>query len=77
LRIVLLPIGNFAIALLKDTSVASLISVPELRLSAKDFSSDYFMPFEAYVTVGLVCFAMAMPMSFAVRWADRSRHATT
>lgn len=73
----LLPIGNFAIALLKDTSVASLISVPELRLSAKDFSSDYFMPFEAYVTVGLVYFAMAMPMSFAVRWADRSRHATT
>jgi ABC-type amino acid transport system permease subunit len=49
--------------------------VPELMLSAKDFSSDYFMPFEAYVTVGLVYFAMAMPMSFAVRWAERFRHA--
>src|SRR5260370_42489134 len=44
LRVVLPPMVNYAIALLKDTSVASLTSVPELMLRASDLSSEYFMP---------------------------------
>src|SRR5258708_35734495 len=37
------PMSNYAISLLKDTSVASLISAPELMLRARDLSSEYFM----------------------------------
>jgi His/Glu/Gln/Arg/opine family amino acid ABC transporter permease subunit len=44
IRIVLAPIGNVAISLLKDTSVASLIAAPDLMLRAQDLSSVYFMP---------------------------------
>lgn len=66
-RIVLPPMGNFSIALLKDTSVASLISAPELMLQARDLTSEYFMPLQIYLVAGVLYFAMALPLSLIVR----------
>lgn len=73
IRIVLAPIGNVAISLLKDTSVASLIAAPDLMLRAQDLSSVYFMPLETYVLVGAMYFAMCYPLSMAVRRLERRR----
>lgn len=73
IRIVLAPIGNVAISLLKDTSVASLIAAPDLMLRAQDLSSVYFMPLETYVLVGAMYFAMCYPLSMAVRRLEQ-RH---
>ncbi|MFF7709500.1 ABC transporter permease subunit [Pseudomonas sp. NPDC007930] len=70
LRIVLAPVGNVAIALLKDTSVASLIATPDLMLRAQDLSSVYFMPLETYLIVGALYFALCFPLSMAVRWLE-------
>jgi His/Glu/Gln/Arg/opine family amino acid ABC transporter permease subunit len=70
-RIVLPPLGNYAIGLLKDTSVASLIGAPELTLRARDLSSEYFMPMQIYVISGALYFAMAAPLSAGVRWMER------
>jgi aspartate/glutamate/glutamine transport system permease protein len=36
--IVLPPMGNYLVALLKDTSIASLISAPELMLCSRDLA---------------------------------------
>ncbi len=66
-RIVLPPLGNYAIGLLKDTSVASLIGAPELTLRARDLSSEYFMPMEIYLVSGAIYFAMAAPLAALVR----------
>jgi polar amino acid transport system permease protein len=66
-RIILPPMANYAISLLKDTSVASLISAPELMLRARDLSSEYFRPMNLYVIAGLMYLAMAYPLSRAVR----------
>ncbi|ROM94549.1 amino acid ABC transporter permease [Pseudomonas brassicacearum] len=75
IRIVLAPIGNVAISLLKDTSVASLIAAPDLMLRAQDLSSVYFMPLEIYILVGCIYFAMCYPLSLAVRLLERrTRH---
>lgn len=70
IRIVLPPMANYAISLLKDTSVASLISAPELMLRARDLSSEYFMPMELYVVAGAMYFVMAWPLSRGVRWIE-------
>ncbi len=70
-RIILPPMANYAISLLKDTSVASLISAPELMLRARDLSSEYFMPMELYLIAGLMYLAMAYPLSQAVRRLER------
>lgn len=66
-RVVLPPMGNFSISLLKDTSVASLISAPEMMLQARDLTSEYFMPLQIYVAVGLMYLLMALPLSYLVR----------
>ena len=69
-RIVLPPLGNYAIGLLKDTSVASLIGAPELTLRSRDLSSEYFLPMQIYVISGAIYFAMAAPLSVGVRWLE-------
>lgn len=66
-RIVLPPMGNFSISLLKDTSVASLISAPELMLGARDLTSEYFMPLQIYLLAGALYLVMALPLSVCVR----------
>jgi His/Glu/Gln/Arg/opine family amino acid ABC transporter permease subunit len=71
IRIVLAPIGNVAISLLKDTSVASLIATPDLMLRAQDLSSVYFMPLETYLIVGAMYFVLCFPLSMAVRLLER------
>ena len=70
-RIVLPPMGNFSIALLKDTSVASLISAPELMLGARDLTSEYFMPLQIYLLAGALYLVMALPLSVCVRQFER------
>jgi His/Glu/Gln/Arg/opine family amino acid ABC transporter permease subunit len=69
-RIVLPPLGNYAIGLLKDTSVASLIGAPELTLRSRDLSSEYFLPMQIYIVSGAIYFAMAAPLGAGVRWLE-------
>jgi His/Glu/Gln/Arg/opine family amino acid ABC transporter permease subunit len=74
MRIVVPPIGNFAIGLLKDTSVASLISVPEMMLQAKDLSSEYFMPLQIYLTTGAIYFVTAIILAVLFRCVEDALH---
>jgi His/Glu/Gln/Arg/opine family amino acid ABC transporter permease subunit len=65
-RVVLPPVGNYAIGLLKDTSIASIIAAPDLMLRAKDLASSSFLPMQAYLLVALFYFALSYPMSLMV-----------
>ncbi|MBS0558868.1 MAG: amino acid ABC transporter permease [Proteobacteria bacterium] len=71
LRVVIPPMTNSAISLLKDTSVASLIAAPELMLRANDVTSEFYMPMEVYLITGAMYFAMSYPLSIAVRRLER------
>jgi His/Glu/Gln/Arg/opine family amino acid ABC transporter permease subunit len=70
LRIIVPPMANYAVSLLKDTSVASLISAPELMLRARDLSSEYFMPMELYLLVGAMYLVMAYPLGKAAQYLE-------
>jgi polar amino acid transport system permease protein len=72
LKVILPPMTNSAISLIKDTSVASLISAPEIMLRANDLASQYYMPMELYLITGVMYFLMAYPLSLAVRYLERS-----
>ena len=67
MRVVLPPLVNYLIALLKETSIASLIAAPELTNRARDLSSEYFLPMDIYLVTGLIYFLMAFPLSRAAR----------
>jgi His/Glu/Gln/Arg/opine family amino acid ABC transporter permease subunit len=69
-RIVIPPIGNYGIALLKDTSVASLISAPEIMLQARSLTTEYYMPLQIYIVVGFMYLMMALPLSYIVRLTE-------
>jgi His/Glu/Gln/Arg/opine family amino acid ABC transporter permease subunit len=66
IRVVLPPVGNYAIGLLKDTSIASIIAAPDLMLRAKDLASSSFLPMQVYCLVAVFYFALSYPMSLAV-----------
>jgi His/Glu/Gln/Arg/opine family amino acid ABC transporter permease subunit len=70
-RIILPPMVNSAISLLKDTSVASLIAAPELMLRANDLTAEYYMPMPLYIIAGVFYFVMAYPLSLLARYLER------
>jgi His/Glu/Gln/Arg/opine family amino acid ABC transporter permease subunit len=67
LRVVLPPLANFGIALLKDTSVASIISAPELMLRARDLASSSFLPMEVFLLAAAIYLALSLPVAFLTR----------
>lgn len=67
LRIVLPPMLNMLIILLKDTSICSLISTPELMLRAKDLAMMSFLPMHLFLLAGVIYFLLAWPMSLMTR----------
>jgi polar amino acid transport system permease protein len=67
LRVVLPPVANFAIALLKDTSVASIISAPELMLRARDLASSSFQPMQVFLLAAAIYLAMSLPIAYLTR----------
>lgn len=69
-RIVLPPVANYAIGLLKDTSVCAIIAAPELMLRAKDIASSSFRPMHLFVLAAVLYFVMSYPLSIVARWLE-------
>ncbi len=70
IRIILAPMLNMLILLLKDSSLCALISAPELMLTAKDIASSTFLPMHLYLLVGLIYLGLSLPMSFIARHVE-------
>jgi His/Glu/Gln/Arg/opine family amino acid ABC transporter permease subunit len=68
---VLPPMGNYLVSLLKDTSIASLISAPELMLRSRDLAGTYYLPMEYYLLAGAIYLVMAWPMMLGMRRLER------
>jgi len=66
-RIVLPPLLNMLIILLKDTSICSLISPPELMLRAKDLAMMSFLPMHLFLLAAVIYFLLAWPLSLIAR----------
>jgi His/Glu/Gln/Arg/opine family amino acid ABC transporter permease subunit len=69
-RIVLPPVANYAIGLLKDTSLCSLIGVNELMNGAKSIAFADYQPMAVFVLVAGIYFAMSYPLSLMVRYME-------
>lgn len=66
------PMGNLLIELLKVTSLAAFITIPELTFEAKNLR--IFAPArttEIFTTLLLVYFAIAFVLTMGVRWLER------
>jgi polar amino acid transport system permease protein len=75
-QVVLPPLGNYAVALLKETSVASAIAAPEIMFYARQLVTRTFETPLVYVMTSLLYLAMTVPIARVVwrleqrrRWA--------
>ena len=65
------PFTNFVIALLKDTSLALTIAVPEIMYRSYDVASQTFRSMEVYAMAGAIYLAVCLPLSRLVRALER------
>lgn len=70
-RIVLPSLANFAIGLLKETSLASAVAAPELSFQAHMLVDRTFLSTQIYTLVALVYLALSLPLSWLSRVLER------
>ncbi len=71
MRVILPPLGNFAIGLLKDTSVASSVAAPELTFRAHMLVDQTYLSTQIYLMVAVLYLAMSLPLAHLVRRLER------
>ncbi|MFC6750684.1 amino acid ABC transporter permease [Deinococcus aquaticus] len=71
LRLVVPPLVNNLVALLKDSSLASSIALLELTLAGQRVSSESFLPVPVLTTVGAVYLALTTVMTFFTDQLER------
>jgi His/Glu/Gln/Arg/opine family amino acid ABC transporter permease subunit len=67
LRRVLPPLTNEAVALLKDSSLVSVVALSELMRVGRDLATNSGEPTQIYLTVALLYLLMTLPLTFLVR----------
>lgn len=71
IRRVLPPLGNDFIAMLKDSSLATVLAVPELTQLGRVQRSSTFRVFEVFNSVAILYLTMTLMLSFLVRMLER------
>jgi polar amino acid transport system permease protein len=70
-RIILPPIGNEFIALLKDSSLVSVVAVADLTRRGREYSSMHFNPIEVWLLVALLYLVMTLFSARVVNWIEK------
>ncbi|MFC2946983.1 amino acid ABC transporter permease [Virgibacillus sediminis] len=65
------PLGNQFIISIKDTSLLSVILVPELMFQGRMIASNYFNAVEIYTAVAVFYLAITLTLSFVLRIIER------
>lgn len=71
LRILIPPLMNHAVSLMKWSSLVSVLGVADLTYRAQVLSSQTFRPIEIFTSIGAVYFIMSMTLSYIVRYWER------
>jgi polar amino acid transport system permease protein len=71
IRVILPPMGNEFISLLKDSSLVSVVSVADLTTRGRQFASKTATPIETWSMVALLYLVMTILSSRIVQWIER------
>jgi His/Glu/Gln/Arg/opine family amino acid ABC transporter permease subunit len=71
LRIVIPPLGNVFIGLLKGATLMSIIAVHDMVSVANDLNINFFTPFEAFAAVAVILVALVAVFSAGVTFLER------
>jgi len=70
-RVVLPPVGNELIALLKDSCLVSVVAVADLTRRGREFMAVHFNPIEVWTMVALLYLVMTLFASRGVAWIEK------
>ncbi len=70
MRVILPPIGNEFIALLKDSSLVSILAVSDLLRRGREYASTSFKYFETFSMVALVYLVLTLLLSWLVAFME-------
>ncbi len=71
IRRVLPPLGNDFVAMLKDSSLVSVLGVRDITMLGKVYSTSTFRFFETYNVVAFLYLSMTIVLSLGVRYIER------
>ncbi len=71
IRTILPPLGNDFIALIKDSSLVSVLGVADITQLGKVYSASTFKFFETYNVVAFLYLTMTISLSLVVRYIER------
>lgn len=70
-RRILPPLAGEFISLVKDSSLASVMALPELTLTARQIMSRNFRSFEVWLTTAIFYLVMTLSLSMIVKYLER------
>jgi polar amino acid transport system permease protein len=73
LKTILPPLGNDFVAMIKDSSLVSVLGVADITQLGKVYAAGSFRYFETYNVVALIYLMMTITLSLALRRFERSR----
>ena len=71
IRRVLPPLGNDFIAMLKDSSLVSVLGVPDITRLGDTYATSTFLYFQTYNVVAFLYLSMTILLTLLVRWLER------
>ena len=71
IRVIMPPVGNEFIALLKDSSLVSVVAVADLTRRGREYMAAHFNPIQTWLLVGLIYLVMTLIASRIVTWIEK------
>ncbi len=71
IRVILPPVGNEFISLLKDSSLVSVVAVADMTRRGREFMAANFLPIETWIMVALLYLVMTLFSARIVYWIER------
>jgi len=71
IRVILPPVGNEFIALLKDSSLVSAVTITDLSRRGREFASTNYIPIQTYIMVALLYLVLTLVSARIVGWIER------
>jgi polar amino acid transport system permease protein len=70
-RVILPPVGNEFITLLKDSSLVSVVAVADMTRRGREYMAAHFIPIQTWVMIALLYLVMTLLAARLVTWMER------
>ena len=71
LRVILPPVGNEFITLLKDSSLVSVVAVADMTRRGREFMAANFIPVQTWIMIALLYLVLTLVSARVVNWIER------